>query len=76
MKVGYEYTDKNVEFGAAIDTPEIYFVTAIDIDKEFIKIPYKKKTDNVKELVDTYEKITSHRSMFKGRPCLRILNGD
>lgn len=48
MKAGFEYTEKNVEFGAATDTPEIYFVAAVDIDHEIIKIPYKKKAITVK----------------------------
>lgn len=75
MIAEFGFTDRDVDFGRTSDTPTINFVAALDIDKKVIRIPFASFLTSISALIDTYLAITSCREAFKGRPCLRVLNG-
>lgn len=80
-KYQFDFTDANIDFGQTGEQKEkkIRYLKAIDIDKQIIRIPFTlnhDKKNNVFELISNYWNITSNRSKFESKPCLRWLGGE
>ena len=64
-----------MEFGMAVDSPQLFFLQAVDLGGQRIKIPYKNDAVTVSTLLRNYWDITSCRMRFDKGPVLRILEG-
>ena len=61
----FGFTEVNQDFGRTIDTPNINYALALDIDKKVIKIPFSNSFILIDELLRNYTKISSNLKQFK-----------
>lgn len=54
MQSDHSFIEEGLEFGTAVDTPPLYFVTIIDINQQQLKIGYQDTEVTIGELIKTY----------------------